>query len=50
MAGIGPLPKRLSQALVTLLLLCSRQLHSKIEESIGIPLRVALYEAYELLR
>ena len=35
---------------MTLLLLCSRQLHSKIEEAIGIPLRVALYKTYELLR
>ncbi|WP_269077690.1 hypothetical protein [Sphingobium baderi] len=33
-----------------LLLLGSRELHGEIEEAIGIPLRVALYETYELLR
>lgn len=50
LAGIGPLAQLLSKTLMALLLLCRRQLHREIEEAVGIPLRVALDETYELLR
>lgn len=50
LAGIGPLTQGFGEPLMSFLLLGSGELHREIEEAIGIPLRVALYETYELLR